>query len=106
MPGLRYLSFECSEDANGVITLHAQASTPAAQASAHTAALAEVQQVLAWAHHHFAHSHGPLDDGHDWDDDLQVVQEPDQWRSVHLTLAASPRFAEAFLARFAAADGD
>lgn len=94
---MRYLNFEPSDDADGVVTLDAMASTGAAQ---HAAVLAEVQQVLAWAHARFPHSHGPLHDGMDWDHSLQVQVEDGHWHVVTLTLAASPRFADAFLARF------
>ena len=99
---LRYLSFEPSDDADGVLTLEALASTPLAAAAIHAAVLAEVQQVLDWAWQQFPHSHGPLDDGHDWDHDLQVAIEVSQWRAVSLTLAASPRFAAALFATFGA----
>ncbi|GAA0764661.1 hypothetical protein LRH25_09965 [Ideonella azotifigens] len=96
MLALRYLSFDLSDNDEGVTTLEALASTSAAQ---HAAVLAEVQQVLDWARQHFPHGHGPLDDGMDWDEDLQVsVEGP--WHSVTLTLAASARFVEAFLPVF------
>ena len=103
MRRLHYLSFEASEDADGVCTLEALASTPLANPATHAAALAEVQQVLDWAWLQFPHSHGPLDDGQDWDHDLQVAVEDGQWHAVRLTLAASPRFAAAFHATFGAA---
>jgi len=96
MPALRYLSFDLSDNDEGVTTLEALASTSAAQ---HAAVLAEVQQVLDWARQHFPHGHGPLDDGMDWDEDLQLSIEG-QWHAVTLTLAVSARFAEAFLAVF------
>ena len=103
MLALRYLRFDASEDADGVITLEALASTPLATPATHAAVLAEVQQVLGWAWQQFPHSHGPLDDGQDWDHDLQVAVEDGQWHAVSLTLAASPRFAAAFHATFGAA---
>ncbi|HSI51331.1 MAG TPA: hypothetical protein VLA61_23950 [Ideonella sp.] len=96
MPSLRYLGFDLSDNDEGVSTLEALASTSAVQ---HAAVLAEVQQVLDWAWQHFPHSHGPADDGGDWDEDLQVSVEG-QWHAVTLTLAVSARFAEAFLAVF------
>ena len=94
---MHYLSFDPSEDADGVTTLEAIASTAAGQ---HAAVMAEAQQVLDWAWQHFAHSHGPVDEGMDWDHDLQVQVEDDRWHTVNLTLAGSPRFVEAFLAAF------
>ena len=97
---MNYLTVEQSETTDGVTTLELMASTPAAQ---HPAALAEAQQVLDWAWRLFPHSHGPIDEGHDWDHDLQVTVEGGQWHAVSLTLAASPRFAAAFHATFGAA---
>jgi hypothetical protein len=86
---LRYLAFERSECAEGVVTLEAMASTLAAQ---HPAVVAEAQQVLAWAWLHFAHGHGPVDEGMDWDHDLLTTVEDGQWHVVCLTLTGSPRF--------------
>jgi hypothetical protein len=94
---MRYLSFDRSEDADGVTTLEALAATAA---GSHAAVMAEVQQVLDWAWQHYPHSHGPVDDGMDWDHDLQVQVEPGGWHAVSLTLAGSPRFVEAFVATF------
>ena len=101
MPTLRYLSFDVSESGDGVTTLEAMAATPAADAARHEAVMAEVQQVLDWASHHFPHAHGPVDDGHHWQHDLQLTAAPDSWRTVTLTLSASPMFAAEFLAAFA-----
>ena len=72
---MRYLSFDLSEGDDGVTTLEAMASTDAAQ---HPAVLAEAQQVLDWAWQAFAHSHGPVDEGGDWDHDAvraEIVQQ-------------------------------
>ena len=94
---MQYLSFDLSCDADGVTTLEALASTAAEQ---HGAVMAEVQQVLDWAWQHYPHSHGPVDDGMDWDDDLQVQVEDGRWHAVSLTLVGSPRFVEAFFTAF------
>ena len=75
------------------------ASTAAGQ---HAAARAEVQQVLDWAWRHFPHTHGPVDEGMDWQHDLQVLVEAGGWHTLTLTLAASERFAAAFQAAFGA----
>ena len=91
---MRYLSFDLSDNAEGVTTFDAMASTAATQ---HEAVLAEAQQVLDWAWQHFPHTHGPADDGMDWDHDLQVQVEPGGWHTVTLTLTGSARFTEAFL---------
>lgn len=97
MVALRHLLFDRSEDAHGVATLDAMASTPAA---AHPAVLAEVDQVLDWAWRHFPHSHGRIDDGMDWDHDLQVTVEAGAWHTVSLTLVGSAPFMAAWEAAF------
>ena len=66
---LHLLDFDCSEDADGVTCWDALAHPPAR----HTPALlAEVSQLLAWAHRFSPTGPGPLEDGADWDYDLQV----------------------------------
>ena len=98
MQAMHYLTFDLTESTDGVTTLDAMASTAAGQ---HAAVMAEAQQVLDWAWRHFAHTHGPVDEGMDWDHDLQVsVEEGGRWHTVTLTLTGSPRFVEAFLAAF------
>jgi hypothetical protein len=94
---VRYLSFDLSESADGVMTLEALASTGAEQ---HDAVLAEAQQVLDWAWQQFPHSHGPADEGMDWDHDLQVGVEGGRWHAVTLTLTGSQRFVDEFFAAF------
>ena len=76
---LQYLNFDYSEDDDGNGTWDAMASvTPA-----HLPALrAELESVLCWAHRAFAGQRAPLDEGGDWDFDLQTLHEgaaPDQW---------------------------
>jgi hypothetical protein len=56
--------------------------------------------VLDWAWDAFPHTHGPADDGGEWDHDLQVGVESDGWHAVTLTLTGSAGFAAAFAARF------
>ena len=76
---LRYLHFDYAEDSEGTGTLEAMAATwPELVA----AVQAEVVQVLDWAHTAFAGRCGPLDEGGDWDFDLQGQQEftaPETW---------------------------
>ncbi len=96
-PPVHYLTTDLSEGADGVSTLEAMASTPADQ---HAAVLAEVQQLLDWAWQQFGRSHGPVEDGMDWDHDLQVVVEAGDWHAVTLTLTGSPAFIEAYIAHF------
>lgn len=94
---MQYLGFDLGEAGDGITTLEAMASTAAAQ---HAAVMAEVQQVLDWAGRHFPHSHGPADEGHDWDHDLQVIEEDGGWCTVTLTITGSPAFVAGFLAEF------
>jgi hypothetical protein len=99
---LQFLSFELSEDTDGVCTLDAEASTAPDQAPA---VMAEVHQVLEWARQRFAASEGPLDEGHDWQHEVHTRTEAGRdhdWHTVALTLSASPRFVDAFRRRFGA----
>jgi hypothetical protein len=69
---LNYLEFDYSEDPDGAGTFDALAAT----VPVHNAAvLAEVTAVLAWAHDAFEAQRGPLDDGGEWDYDLQGWRE-------------------------------
>ena len=69
---LNYLDFEYSEDAHGVGTFDAVASIRAALVDA---VHAEIVQVLDWAYATFANGYGALDNGGEWDYDLQAAQE-------------------------------
>lgn len=86
---LHYLDFDYSEDGEGTGTWDAMASA----APPHQGALqAEVARVLDWAHHRFAGQRGPIEDGADWDYDLQGVQEvvtPQQWHYDEATRTLS-----------------
>ena len=97
MTALRWLTLDVSDNDEGVVTIEALASTDAA---GHAFALAEAQALLDWAWRAFAHSHGPADEGGEWDHDLQSGVEPDGWHSVALTLTGSREFARAFEAEF------
>ena len=94
---MQFLTFDLSDSTEGIVTIEALASTSAAQ---HAAVMAEVQQVLDWAWRAFPHTHGPADDGMDWDHDLQVDVEPGGWHAVTLTLTGSGSFAHEFHAAF------
>lgn len=95
-----YLTFAVDEVDDGVSSMEAMASTSPKH---HAAVMAEVQQVLDWAWHHFPDTHGPIDDGMEWDHDLQVLVEEGGWHTVTLTLTGSGPFVAAFLAAFGAA---
>lgn len=76
LASLRYLDFDYSEDAEGAGTFEAMASTQAAQADC---VLQEIIQVLNWSHTLFTGMRAPLDEGGEWDFDLQGQQE---WSAV------------------------
>ena len=97
MIALRLLTLDVSDNDEGVVTIEALASTTAGQ---HAAALAEARQLLDWAWRTFPHTHGPADDGGEWDHDLQVVDEGGGWHAVTLTLSGTPGFAAAFAQAF------
>ena len=69
---LHYLDFDYSEDDAGCGTWDAMASVRPAQLDA---LLDEMAQVLDWAGEEFAERQGPIEDGGDWDYDLQGVHE-------------------------------
>lgn len=70
---LQYLEFDCSEDTEGVVCWDALARP----AASHTAALLrEVTQLLSWVSRFSPQGPGPLDEGADWDFDLQVQLQP------------------------------
>lgn len=76
---LHYLDFDYSEDGDGIGTWDTMASVTPAHLPA---LLAELEQVLCWAHRAFAGQRAPLDEGGEWDFDLQTLHEgttPDQW---------------------------
>ena len=100
---LRYLGFEVSEDADGHVNFDAMASV----LPDHVHALqAEVQQVLTWARHHFAGTEAPLDDGGDWDCDVQTTEEPEAGKpeatrtTLTLSITGTVQFAQAFEQQF------
>lgn len=103
MLNVHYLTFDLSDTDDGIAILEAMASTSAAQ---HAAARAEAQQIVAWAQQHFPHSQGPIDEGMDWDHDLQVQVEDGHWHTVTLTLTGRPHVMAALLAAFGPADDD
>ena len=71
---LHYLDFDYSEDDDGHGTWDAMASVTPAHIDA---LLAEVAQVLHWAHRDFGGRPAPLDEGGDWDWALHSLHEAD-----------------------------
>ena len=97
---LRWLDFDHSEGSDDTGVFDAMASVlphDAAQVEA------EIAQVLAWAEATFAGRRGPVEQGGEWDSDLQVVQERDATglrHSFSFTLCGSAAFCEAFSEEF------
>lgn len=117
---LDYLDFDFSEDVQGHGSFDAMASATPAKLPA---LQAEVLRVLDWAQREFGGRRGPLDEGGDWDYELQGVQEvatpldvawdPAAARlrlapgaagaprvTLSLTLGGTPQFCAAFRAAF------
>jgi hypothetical protein len=114
---LQYLDFDFSEDEHG----HGSFDAMAAVAPAQLPALqAEIEDVLAWAEQQFGPP-APLDEGGEWDCELQGAQEvatplavryesgrlrlapggPETPRTtLTLTLSGGPPFCAALRARF------
>lgn len=97
---LDYLLFDYSEGGDDTGLFDAMAAVLPAQAPM---VQAEVDQVLAWAEAHFPHR-APLEDGGDWDADLQCTDEADGTgalrRVFSLSISGSASFCQAFQARF------
>lgn len=77
---LDYLDFDYSEDDEGTGCWDALASVPATRVPA---LAAEIEQLLRWAHGRFAGRRGPVEEGGDWDYELQAQDEsghPLPWR--------------------------
>lgn len=124
MTTLRFLDFDYSEDHEGQGTWDAMASVLPAHLPE---LLQELTEVLDWAHQVFAGVRGPMEEGGDWDYELQGVQEvltPLQldYREEHggvqlhrgaggaprhtitLSISASAAFSQALRERFALED--
>ncbi|HET8695632.1 MAG: hypothetical protein KGI91_13965 [Burkholderiales bacterium] len=118
---LQYLDFEYSEDTEGVGTWDAMASVAPHQV---VAVQAEVAQVLGWAYHAFPDGRDALENGGEWDYDLQAQIElstPEVWQfdpgmgliltsrqpageprhTVSLSLTGTESFCQALRERFA-----
>ena len=116
---LDYLDFDFTEDEEGHCSLDAMASATPDQLAA---LQAELQRVLAWAHRAFG-APAPLEEGGEWDYELQGVQEVPTLLDVRydealerlsmqpgpsgmprvtlsLTLTGSPAFCDAFRREF------
>ena len=95
---LRWLDFDYSEGTDDTGVFDAMASV----VPQHAAAVeAEIAEVLAWAEATFAGRRGPVEEGGEWDSDLQVLEEDDgARRTFSLSIGGTRVFCEAFSARF------
>lgn len=84
---LHFLDFDCSEDAEGVVCWDALAEP---QAQHHQALLQEVSEVLAWAYRYDAQGPGPLEDGAQWDYDLQATLHSEGHAPVTAQITFNP----------------
>ena len=96
---MRFLDFEYSEDPQGGGTFDAMASVRPDQVAA---VRAEMAQVLDWAHAAFPGLQAPLEEGGEWDFDLQEQQDGTvpPWHALTLAVSGSPQFCAAFRQRF------
>lgn len=77
---LQFLEFDHSEDTEGVVCWDALAQPAACH---NPALLREVTLLLNWAYRFSPQGPGSLEDGADWDFDLQIwLHSPDEQRSV------------------------
>jgi hypothetical protein len=93
---LYFLGFEYSEDPQGGGCFDALASVQPAQLAA---VRAEIAEVLDWAEQNFPGQGAPLDEGGEWDVDLQETTEP-PWQVLSLSISGSAQFCAAFRQRF------
>lgn len=96
---LQFLGFDYSEDVQGVGTFDAMASVRDAQLAA---VRAEIAEVLGWAETAFAGQRAPLDEGGEWDADLQEQTDggAPSWHVLTLSVSGSAQFCAAFRQRF------
>jgi hypothetical protein len=96
---LQFLEFDFSEDPDGGGSFDAMASVRPAQLAA---VRAEIAGVLEWAETAFAGQRAPLDEGGEWDLDLQerVDGASPLWHVLTLSIGGSTAFCAAFIQRF------
>lgn len=82
---LDYLEFDYSEDEEGTGTWDAMASVKAERVPA---LAGEIEALLRWASQKFAGRQGALEDGNDWDYDLQAQDDDGQPLSARFDRAA------------------
>jgi hypothetical protein len=96
---LQFLEFDFSEDPEGGGTFDAMASVRQAQLAE---VRAEIAEVLEWAESAFAGQRAPLEEGGEWDADLQAHTDAASppWHVLTLCISGSAVFCAAFMQRF------
>ena len=96
---MEFLDFDYSEDPQGGGCFDAMASVRLAQLAA---VRAEIAEVLDWAEKAFAGQRAPLDEGGEWDVDLQETTDgaAPPWHVLTLCLSGSAQFCAAFRQQF------
>jgi hypothetical protein len=96
---LQFLDFDYSEDGQGCGTFEAMASVRPAQVAA---VRAEIAGVLDWAETTFPGQRAALDEGGEWDVDLQEHNDgaSPPWHELTLSISGSTSFCAAFRQRF------
>ena len=82
---LDYLEFDYSEDEEGTGTWDAMASVKAERVQA---LAGEIEALLRWASHQFAGRQGAVEEGYDWDYDLQAQDDDGQPLNAQFDRAA------------------
>lgn len=97
---LDYLLFDHSDGGDDSSLFEALATVgPEREA----AVRAEIETVMDWAARRFRGRRSPVEEGGDWDADLEERQEGPALRSFRLSITGSAAFAEAFIAEFGGA---
>jgi hypothetical protein len=98
---LDFLLFDTSEGDDDTALFDAMASVvPEHEAQVE----AEIAAVLAWAERTFPGRRAPIEEGGEWDADLQVTPDPDARRRTYaLSITGTHTFAQAFREHFAQA---
>ncbi|MDI1341126.1 hypothetical protein [Polaromonas sp.] len=96
---LQFLVFDHSEDPQGGGSFDAMASVRQPQL---VALRAEIAEVVDWAETVFAGQRTPLDEGGEWDMDLQEQTDAASplWHVLTLSISGSALFCAAFIQRF------
>jgi len=96
---LRWLDFDYSEGTDDTGVFDAMASVELKRVAA---VEAEIATVLAWAEATFTGRRAPVEEGGEWDCDVQAIDEPGAVprRCFSVSIGGTAAFCEAFRERF------